>query len=302
MSMLKVIFVIGANATGKSYFIKEHFSNKDVECLNVYDYQERAYKEAGIGGKFLSSESRKCLYNANLMLLSDIIKLLQHGRSVVVEHTLFKAKRRISYIDAIRKAVDAEIEFFVMCPSDARWEVFIAERKLQGNFRYHKSMAEEIEFPNPAEGIDRIFQVVDGDIQLRMDLPTPEIIPLAHQELEEEAERMRNEEERKAKHRELLDSMNTRPFWHYCEVCGKKVFCTAQDAFDSGWDYPPQIGNFGLLGPRTCGDCALADTLFWKINQQSLPLVIESNLTEDELVTWKRIKSEPESLLNSSQQ
>lgn len=297
MNQLQVSFIIGANATGKSYFIKKHFSDKDVECLNVYDYQEKAYQEAGIGGRFLSSESRNCLYNANLMLLSDTIKLLQQGRSVVVEHTLFKAKRRISYIDAIRKAVDAEIEIFVMCPSDTRWEGFIAERKLQGNFRYYKSMAEEIEFPNPAEGIDRIFQVVDGDIQLRMDTPTPEILPLARQELADEADCMNQEEERKARHRELLDSMNTRSFWHYCEVCGKKVFCTAQEAFDSGWDYPPKIGNFGLLGPRTCGNCSLADTLFWKINQQSLPLVIESNLDDDELVTWKRIKGEPESLL-----
>ena len=118
MNRLQVSFIIGANATGKSYFIKEHYSDKEVACLNVYDYQEKAYQEAGIGGRYLGSESRKCLYNANLMLLSDIVELLQQGRSVVVEHTLFKAKRRISYIDAIRKAVDAEIEFFVMCPSE----------------------------------------------------------------------------------------------------------------------------------------------------------------------------------------
>lgn len=297
MSMLKTIFVIGANATGKSHFIKEHFSDKDVECLNVYDYQERVYKEAGIGGRFLNSESHKCLYDANLILLNDIIALLQEGKSVVIEHTLFKAKRRISYIDAIRNAVNAEIEFFVMRPSDEKWETFIAERELPGNFQYYKRIAEDIEFPNPVEGIDRIFQVVDGDIQLRMDLPTPEILTLAHQELAEETERMRKEDEKKAKHRELLDSMNARSFWHYCEVCGKKSFCTAQEAFDAGWDYPPQIGKFGLLGPRTCGNCSLTDTLFWKVNQQSIPLVITSNLSEDELVTWKRIKGEPESLL-----
>ena len=150
MNHLQVTFVIGANATGKSHFIRTRFSDKDVECLNVYDYQGRAYKEAGIGGRFLNSENRKCLYNANLLLLKDIIALLQEGRSVVVEHTLFKAKRRISYIDAIRKAVDAEIEFFVMCPSDKQWEAFIAERKLQGDFQYYKRMAEDIEFPNPA--------------------------------------------------------------------------------------------------------------------------------------------------------
>lgn len=300
MNHLQVTFVIGANATGKSYFIRKHFSDKDVECLNVYDYQEKAYKEAGVGDRFLNSENRKCLYNANLMLLNDIIALLQEGRSVVVEHTLFKAKRRISYIDAIREAVDAEIEFFVMCPSDEKWKAFIAERKLQGNLKYYKSMAEEIEFPNPAEGIDRIFQVVDGDIQLRTDSPTPEILLLARQELKDEAERMYKEEERKTKHRELLDSMNTRPFWHYCEACGEKVFCTAQEAFDAGWDYPPRIGNFGLLGPRTCGNCGLADTLFWKVQQQSIPLVIEGNLTDDELVTWQRIKNEPESLLEET--
>ena len=300
MSCIQVTFVIGANATGKSYFIREYFSDKDVACLNVYDYQERAYKEAGISGRFLNSENRKCLYNANLMLLNDIIALLHEGRSVVVEHTLFKAKRRISYIDAIRKAVNAEIEFFVMCPSDEKWETFIAERKLQGNFQYYKRMAEDIEFPNPAEGIDRIFQVIDEDIQLRMDSPAPEILPLARQELKDEAEHMRKEEERKAKQRELLDSMNTRPFWHYCEACGEKVFCTAQEAFDAGWDYPPRIGSFGLLGPRTCGNCGLADTLFWKVQQQSIPLVIETNLTEDELVTWQRIKNEPESLLEET--
>lgn len=298
--MAKVTFVIGANATGKTHFIKKYFPNS-IDRLNVYDYQERAYQEAGIDSKFLNSESRKCLYKANHMLLNDIIAMLQKGRNIVIEHTLFKAKRRIAYIDAIREAVDVEIEFFVMCPSDVRWESFIAKRKLQGNFQYHKSMAEEIEFPNPAEGIDRIFKVIDGDIELRMDPPTPQILPLARQELAEEANRMCEEEKEKARHRELVDSMNTRSFWHYCEVCGKKAFCTAQEAFDAGWDYPPQIGKFGLLGPRTCGNCSLTDTLFWKIYQQSFPMVVASNLNEDELVTWNRIKGEPESLLEEEQ-
>lgn len=73
MSMLKVIFVIGANATGKTHFIREHFSDNDVEYLNVYDCQERAYKDAGISGRFLNSENHECLYNANCMLLNDTI-------------------------------------------------------------------------------------------------------------------------------------------------------------------------------------------------------------------------------------
>ena len=95
----------------------------------------------------------------------------------------------------------------------------------------------------------------------------------------------------------MLKSMNSRPFWHYCEVCGAKVFCTAQDAFDAGWDYPPQLGRFGLLGPRTCGECDITNTLYWKVQQQAMPIVIESTLTKEELKTWRRIKNEPESLL-----
>ena len=54
---------------------------------------------------------------------------------------------------------------------------------------------------------------------------------------------------------------------------------------------------FGLLGPRTCGDCRITDTLYWKVQQQSLPIVLEETLTAEELKTWQRIKNEPESLL-----
>lgn len=50
--------------------------------------------------------------------------------------------------------------------------------------------------------------------------------------------------------------------------------------------------------PRTCGDCLLTDTLFWKINTSGrLPIVLEGELSPEELITWRRIKGEPESLL-----
>lgn len=58
------------------------------------------------------------------------------------------------------------------------------------------------------------------------------------------------------------------------------------------------MGHFGLLGPRTCGSCLLEDTLFWKVNTNGyIPIVLEGELSPEELVTWKRIKAEPESLL-----
>ncbi|MCI9637599.1 MAG: hypothetical protein HFG77_14615, partial [Hungatella sp.] len=47
--MRTVTFVIGATASGKTYFINTNYSDKDVDILNVYDYQQRAYEEAGFG-------------------------------------------------------------------------------------------------------------------------------------------------------------------------------------------------------------------------------------------------------------
>lgn len=216
----------------------------------------------------------------------------------MVEQTLYKAKRRIAYIDAIRNAVEnITIAVYVMCPSDSVWESYISERKLNTSFQRLKANANEIEFPNPSEGFDEIYEVVDNNIRRRMDAPKPEIIGSARKEIREEAQQMKQEEEKAKERLDLLESMNSRPFWHYCEVCGAKVFCTAQDAFDAGWDYPPQLGRFGLLGPRTCGECDITNTLYWKVQQQTLPIVVESTLTKEELKTWKRIKKEPESLL-----
>ena len=294
-----VTFVIGAPASGKTTFINNHFSDSgNTVILNIYDYQQAAYKEAGFGKQVSLGHEFKCLYKANENLLVDIIKALQEGKNVVVEQTLYKAKRRIAYIDAIRNAVkNITIAVYVMCPSDAVWETYIIERNLIDSIQRLRANAKEIEFPNPSEGFDEIYEVINNKIKLRMDDPKPEIVDSARKELSEESQQMKQEEEKAKERLDLLESMNSRPFWHYCEVCGAKVFCTAQDAFNAGWDYPPQLGTFGFLGPRTCGECDITGTLYWKVQQQALPIVVESMLTEEELKTWKRIKNEPESLL-----
>ena len=296
--MQTVAFVIGATASGKTHFINTNYSNKDVDILDVYDYQQRAYDEAGFGDSIPIGAEFRCLLKAQDMLLGDTISRLQAGRDVVVEQTFFKAKRRITYIEKIREAVDVTIEIYVLCPSDSRWRLNIEERKLNGDYEAFKRNAAEIEFPNPAEGIDRIYEVIDGVATLRMDIPRPEIIGKAREELAQEAERIHAEDEEERKRKELIESMNTRPFWHYCEVCGRKEFITAEEAFESGWDYPPQIGWFGMLSPRTCGNCAMKDTLYMKIYAPGrIPIVLEDELAPDELITWRRIRSEPESLL-----
>lgn len=237
-----VTFVIGAPASGKTTFINNHFSDvRNTVILNIYNYQQSAYKEAGFGKQVSLGHEFKCLYKANENLLVDIIKALQEGKNVVVEQTLYKAKRRIAYIDAIRNSFEnIAIEVYVMCPSDAVWEEHINERKLIDSIQRLRANAKEIEFPNPSEGFDKIYEVINNDIKLRMDDPKPEIVDSARKELSEESQQMKQEEEKAKERLDLLESMNSRPFWHYCEVCGAKVFCTAQDAFNAGWDYPPQ--------------------------------------------------------------
>lgn len=292
-----VKFVIGAAASGKTTFIKNHFSeDKNTIILNVYDYQQATYKKMEEFGCISFMEEIECLKNANEAILVDIIEALKEKKNVVVEHTLYKTKRRIAYIDAIRKAIkNINIEVYVMCPTDSVWEKYINKRKL--NVSKIKAQKNEIEFPNPVEGFNKIYQVIDGDIRLRMDTPNYEIVKNAYKDLEEETQKLKKDKEKREQRLALIESMNTRPFWHYCEVCGTKVFCTAQEAFDAGWNYPPQIGHFKLLGPRNCGKCSIMDTLFLKVQKQKFPIVIEKQLTEEELKTLNRIKNEPESLL-----
>lgn len=292
-----VKFVIGAAASGKTTFIKNHFSeDKNTIILNVYDYQQATYKKMEEFGCISFMEEIECLKNANEAILVDIIEALKEKKNVVVEHTLYKTKRRIAYIDAIRKAIkNINIEVYVMCPTDSVWEKYINKRKL--NVSKIKAQKNEIEFPNPVEGFNKIYQVIDGDIRLRMDTPNYESVKNAYKDLEEEAQKLKKDKEKREQRLALIESMNTRPFWHYCEVCGTKVFCTAQEAFDAGWNYPPQIGHFKLLGPRNCGKCSIMDTLFLKVQKQKFPIVIEKTLTEEELKTLNRIKNEPESLL-----
>ena len=298
--MAKVSFVIGANCTGKSWFVDHFFTKEDVQTLDIYDFQQQVYADKGYGNSVPMNMMFSCLWEANDRLLREIIAALRQGQDVVVEQTFFKAKRRIAYIDEIfREVPGVNIKVYVMCPGDAQLRDNLRKRNQEGSFnRIKQEMMELMEFPNPSEGFDMIYEVIDGEPMLRMDPEIREIVDEARRELEEEAVRIRAEEEARRKKRELLDSMNTRQFWHYCEVCGKKELLTADEAHEQGWDYPPKIGFFGLLGPRTCGDCAIMNTLYWKINSSGrLPIVIEENLSPEELVTWRRIQTEPESLL-----
>lgn len=82
---------------------------------------------------------------------------------------------------------------------------------------------------------------------------------------------------------------------HVCEVCGHTEVLTPEEAFSKGWDYPPQMGVFGVISARTCGNCLMDKTLWWKFTMGEVNDV--SDLTESELVTLNRILGEPGSII-----
>lgn len=82
---------------------------------------------------------------------------------------------------------------------------------------------------------------------------------------------------------------------HICEVCGKEEILTPEEAFEKGWDYPPMMGYYGIVSPRTCPDCSIEKTVWWKLSSTGVSDV--SELTSEELKVIERIQSEPESIL-----
>ena len=81
---------------------------------------------------------------------------------------------------------------------------------------------------------------------------------------------------------------------HICEVCGKTEILTPEEAFNKGWDYPPRMGGFGIVGPRTCGDCPINLTAWWALVSEKKSV---SELSQQQKETIKKIQREPESII-----
>lgn len=81
--------------------------------------------------------------------------------------------------------------------------------------------------------------------------------------------------------------------WHICEVCDKKLLLDLDEGYNSGWDYPPYMGAFGIISPRTCGDCGIEGTVWFALVLEKKP---SSELSEKQQETIKRILGEPYSI------
>jgi len=293
-----VIFVIGANSTGKSHFIERNFMGRGYTILDVYDYQKRTEEDE----RFQLLSYVEELQQANEMLKEDIVGLVRQGQDVVVEQTFFRALRRIDFVEAIREAVkDVPVEVYVMTPSDEQlWRNCVQRLKesdgdpKQVYDRIKDEIADIFEFPNPAEGFSKIYTVSGDDVAERTEAPDQAIVEKAKEELRREADARAQKQAAAERHERLIEKTKHIRFWHYCEVCGKKELLTADEAFEQGWDYPPGVYSFRLLSPRTCGNCTIENTLWFQlmIGKKSL-----SELTDREKETLRRIQNEPESLM-----
>lgn len=64
--------------------------------------------------------------------------------------------------------MDVKIEVYVMYPSNEHWIENSKKREDMENIEVYENQKKQMEFPNPAEGFDAIFEVVDDEIILRM--------------------------------------------------------------------------------------------------------------------------------------
>ena len=158
--------VMGVPGSGRTHFIERQFCG--WKHLSVGDYQSRLKKERG------NSESemdffayRSLLLRANEEIKNDVLEGLREGCDVVLEHTLYKAKRRIAYIEEFRTVTDTPINIYVVMPSEKqlRNNLISSPNHCEEEFNRLRREIDDIELPNIAEGYEKIFIVRDGIVE-----------------------------------------------------------------------------------------------------------------------------------------
>lgn len=297
MPSTNIIFLIGVSGSGKSYQAARLFPNHTH--LTMGHYQNLLWDEHTASGgapSISSSDYRQQLFRANELLLADALKHIGMGEPVVIEGTFYKAKRRIAFTDAIKKITNEPMDIYLVSPSETRFRENLRLRHLEEEQDLLREERKQIEFPNRAEGFAHVFELRDDGQPVEDTRPAElDIVARAREELAEEAWK----EESASKRRQILQELKDGKlrFLHVCEVCGKRAWLTPQTAFDQGWDYPPVMGVFHGISPRTCGECTINHTLWWAMVMEKTP---PEHLTPAQKATMVRILGEPWNLLDES--
>lgn len=289
--------VMGVSGSGRTHFVNEHFPN--WTHFFVGDYQKKIFADMGNPKRIEIHAHMDVLIKANEQIMDDVVEALKEGKDVALEHTLFKRKGRITYVEAFKNITDVPINIYVVMPTEKQFRsnLISSEKHDESDFNSLWKEMDAIEFPNIAEGYNKIFLVRDNEIREMHTVADMTLIEQAKQELADEvAEEL--EKKKKAEEREqFIEDLNKNGFWHYCECCGTKKFMTPKQAFDEGWDYPPKIGFWGVISPRTCGNCSMTDTVWWKLNMNKVKKMSIEDLSDKEKKVVSRIMFEPYSLL-----
>ena len=76
---------------------------------------------------------------------------------------------------------------------------------------------------------------------------------------------------------------------YVCEVCGRVEILTQDEAYNSGWDYPPFMGAYGVVSARTCPNCTITETAWMALMSKKK----YEELTERQKEAIHRILGEP---------
>ncbi|SIJ95037.1 hypothetical protein [Mycobacteroides abscessus] len=93
---------------------------------------------------------------------------------------------------------------------------------------------------------------------------------------------------------EVRDGLMAMSLRHICEVCGRDEILTPAEGYAQGWDYPPCMGQFGIVGPRTCGSCPMSETVWAAL---TLNGVAADDLNDAQKDVVARILAEPRSIM-----
>lgn len=145
---MSVVIVAGPMCAGKSTFIKEHFPDHTV--VDLYDFQD------GIINTYadVMRSYEECR--------DELVKAIQRGNDVVLEHTLLKQQRRPMYIDAIRSVTDEDIEMYFILPSIDEHVKYAQKRNISADKQYIEGVRSVIELPTIDEGYSAVHLIVDG--------------------------------------------------------------------------------------------------------------------------------------------
>lgn len=142
--MSRITIVMGIAAAGKSYFIKNNFSNDKI--IDLWDFQKDLF--------YYSYENILKSYE---QAKDAFIEAIKNNEDVVLEHTLLKAKRRKYYIDEIRRVTDAPINIYVMLPNIDKLKEYRKKRDLNTSEADILEELHVLEIPKKEEGFENVY-------------------------------------------------------------------------------------------------------------------------------------------------